>query len=69
MRIQQRLHRLEGVRLPAQPASRADLQEARLFAILSEIGPAPNMTFPELWQWWLNLPNREQYLASRRAGL
>jgi hypothetical protein len=54
--IQHRVKRLEGVRLPAQPASRADLQEERLFAILAEIGPAPNMTFIELWDWWLNLP-------------
>ena len=67
--IQQRVKRLEGVRLPAQPASRADLQEERMLAILDEISPKPNMTLPELLDWWLNLPNREQYLASRRAGL
>ena len=71
MTLRRRLHRLEGARRPAAPVNRGDLRQERMHAILDEISPVANMTFPELWDWWLSLADheREQYLPRRSAGL
>ena len=60
MTLRQRLYRLEGAKRPAAPVNRADLRQERLFAILSEVGPAANMSFDDLWAWGLSLADHER---------